>query len=673
MSRPMGRSLKRPPRGSARPRLFLIDWPSVSNYIFCMSSPARIDEILGRGSPLAACVENFEFRSSQVKMASLIRRALDEKTKVIIEAGTGTGKTLGYLVPLLLSGKKTVISTGTKNLQEQIIFKDVPLLSSALGKDVDAMVMKGRKNYLCLHRFHQYFSRPKLEQAQSKEKIDRWLANTLFADFAELAWMREDDPLRDAISSSSEQCVGSECLHWDECYLNHLRQSAAQAQIVIVNHHLFFADLMVKKGGFGEIIPRFQVVVFDEAHTIEEVATTYFGKSLSTNQLLELVNDVEKELDHPGASEKKRTRKHLDLIKSSAERLWELFREGEERGRLTEETMKIMEDAACHELRRSLRFIHEKSGLGGADERGRQSLAARAAELGEKLDGILSSHDSGWLKWYERRRKSLVIHASPLDISESMRESLYQKVKTMVFTSATLSTAGNFDYFRSRLGLSEELLEGIYPSHFRFTEQALMYVPLNLPFPQDPLFTEKLARRVEEILAITKGRALVLFTSYHNLNAVYGRLEGKIPYTLLRQGDAPKTMLLEEFKKDVHSVLLATGSFWQGVDVPGEALSCLIVDKLPFDSPGDPLVAARIDLIRSRGGNPFMEYQLPAAVIALKQGLGRLIRKNSDRGVLCVLDVRIIQSRYGRIFIKSLPEVPLTHKLEDVRGFFSAF
>jgi ATP-dependent DNA helicase DinG len=638
-----------------------------------MSSPDRIDEILGRHSPLASCIQNFEFRSSQLEMATLIRRALDEKSKVIIEAGTGTGKTLGYLVPLVLSGKKTVISTGTKNLQEQIIFKDVPLLSKALAKDVDAMVMKGRKNYLCLHRYHQYFSRPKLEQPEVKKRMDRWLANTLFADFAELAWMREDDPLRDAVSCSSEQCMGAECAHWGECYLNHLRQSAAQAQIVIVNHHLFFADLMVKKGGFGEIIPRFQAVVFDEAHTIEEIATTYFGKSLSTNQLLELVNDVERELDQAGGEERKRARKHLDLIKSSAERLWELFREGDERGRLTEETMKILEGEACHELRRSLKFIHEKSGLGGADEGGRQSLAARAAELGEKLDDIFSSHDSGWLKWYEKRRKTLVIHASPLDISESMRESLYRKVKSMVFASATLSTGGNFDYFRSRLGLTEEVLEGIYPSHFRFAEQALMYVPLDLPFPQEPVFGEKLAQRAEEILAITQGRALVLFTSYHNLNAVHSYLEGKIPYTLLRQGDAPKTMLLEEFKKDVHSVLLATGSFWQGVDVPGEALSCLIVDKLPFDSPGDPLVAARIDLIRSRGGNPFMEYQVPAAVIALKQGLGRLIRKNSDRGVLCVLDVRMIQSRYGRMFIKSLPEVPLTHKLDDIRRFFAAF
>jgi len=605
-----------------------------------------------------------------MEMAGLIHQALQEKRRVIIEAGTGTGKTLGYLVPLVLSGKKTVISTGTKNLQEQIILKDIPLLSRAMGKDVDAMMMKGRKNYLCLYRYHQYFSRPRMEHGDAKKRMDRWLADTEFADFSELAWMREDDPLRDGVSSSSEQCLGAECPHWDECYLNHLRQGAAQAQIVIVNHHLFFADLMVKQGGFGEIIPRFQVAVFDEAHGLEEIATTYFGKSLSTHQLLELATDAERELDRLREEDKKEVRKRLDVIKSGAERLWDLFREGEDRGRFAEETLKALEQGVCHEIRRALGFVHEKSGFSTSETAGGQSLAARAGDLHEKLDGILSSRDPGWLKWYEKRKKTLVIHASPLDISGSMRESLYDKVKTLVFTSATLSTGGHFDYFRSRLGLGEDVLEGIYPSHFRFKEQALLYVPRDLPLPQDPLFGQRLAQRIEEILRISSGRALVLFTSYHNLNAVHSFLEGRMPYTLFKQGEAPRSVLLEAFKKDTHSVLLATGSFWQGVDVPGEALSCLIVDKLPFDSPGDPLVAARIDLIRSRGGNPFMEYQLPAAIIALKQGLGRLIRKSSDQGVLCVLDVRIIRSRYGPFFLQSLPDVPLTHDLEAMRRFF---
>jgi ATP-dependent DNA helicase DinG len=635
-----------------------------------MSQRDPLDAILGSGSPLARLIENFERRPSQIQMAGLIRRALQEKSKVIIEAGTGTGKTFGYLVPVVLSGKKTVLSTGTKNLQEQILLKDIPLLGAALGKEVEAVMMKGRRNYLCLHRYHQYFSRPEMGKVETKREMDRWCEETTVGDFAELPWMGEEDPLRDALSSSSEQCLGAQCLHWGECFLNRLRQNALQAQIVIVNHHLFFADLMVKKGGFGEIIPRFQVAVFDEAHTLEEIATTYFGRSLSTNQLLELAADLERELDHLRGGEREEIRKRMEMIRSGSERLWGLFRDGEDRGRLGNETLNALEGGVCREMGRALGFIREKSSFEASGTATRQALAERAGELRDKLDGILASRDPGLLRWYEKRKKTLVIHASPLDISQSMRESLYEKAKTLVFTSATLSTAGNFDYFRSRLGLEEEVLEGIYPSHFNFKEQALLYVPGDLPLPQEAFFAERLAQRIESILKITSGRALVLFTSYSNLNAVYALLKGRIPYTLFKQGETPRNLLLEAFKKDTHSVLLATGSFWQGVDVPGEALSCLIVDKLPFDSPGDPLVAARIDLVRSRGGNPFMEYQLPAAIIALKQGLGRLIRKGSDRGVLSVLDVRMIRSRYGRFFFQSLPEIPLTQDLEDLRRFF---
>lgn len=635
-----------------------------------MPSQDPIERILGKGSPLSLLIENFEVRPSQMEMAGLIRRAIHEKSKAVIEAGTGTGKTLGYLVPLVQAGKKTVLSTGTRNLQEQIFYKDIPLLGKALGKEVDAMMMKGRKNYLCLHRFHQHFSRPKMGEQDAGKKMDGWREHTLSGDFAELTWLREDDPLRDAVSSSSDQCLGTECLHWDGCFLNRLRQHALQSQIVIVNHHLFFADLMVKKGGFGEIIPRFQVAVFDEAHTLEEIATTYFGKSFSTNQMLELGADLERELDHLRGGERKEIQKSLDRIRSGSERLWELFREAEDRGRLVNETMRALEEGACREIRRALGFIHQKSSFQRGGVASRQALAERAGDLREKLEGILTTRDPGWLKWYEKRKKTLVIHASPLDISESMREGLYEKVKTLVFTSATLSTAGNFDYFRSRLGLEEGVLQGIYPSHFHFREQALLYVPGDMPLPQESSFTGRLGQRIEEILLISAGRALVLFTSYSNLNAVYDFLKGRIPYRLFRQGEAPRNALLEEFKTDIHSVLLATGSFWQGVDVPGEALSCLIVDKLPFDSPGDPLVAARIDLVRSCGGNPFMEYQLPAAIISLKQGLGRLIRKSSDRGVLSVLDVRMIRSRYGRFFFQSLPEIPLTQSLKDLSCFF---
>jgi len=632
-----------------------------------------LDQILGPQGSLAGAIPGFEFRSSQLKLAKLVQQALEHKCKAVIEAGTGTGKTLGYLAPIVLSEKKTVISTGTKNLQEQIFYKDIPLLSKALGQPINAVMMKGRKNYLCRYRFDQHFLQPFLlrkEFDEARGALQKWIDRSEFGDRAELDWLKDEDPLWDSISSTSDQCVGSECLFYEGCFLNRLRQTAAQAQIIVVNHHLFFADLMVKKEGFGEIIPRFQAVVFDEAHTLEDIATTYFGKSLSTNQLMDFVSDVERELAALPSQEKKRVGRHLEWIKAGAEHLWDLLREGDEKGRLAEESLEGLEKGACLEIRKGLGFIRDKSGFTEEESPVLQSLANRAQEMRESLDQILGSSDADWLRWYERRKKTVVLHASPLDISQGMKDLLYEKTGPLVFTSATLSTHGRFDYFRSRMGLLEDALEGLYPSHFDFESNALFYVPTDLPPPTDPLFTARVSQRVLEILEMTAGRALVLFTSHNNLNAVHRLLHGRIPYTLFKQGEAPKSVLLEKFRTDTHSVLLATGSFWQGVDVPGEALSCLIVDKLPFDSPGDPLVAARIDRIRSQGGNPFMDYQLPAAIIALKQGLGRLIRNSTDRGVLSVLDVRMVTSRYGRFFIESLPRMPLIHDLQPMRRFF---
>ncbi len=632
-----------------------------------------VQEILGPEGSVSRSLEDFEFRPSQLQMACLIKEAIKKKIPAIIEAGTGTGKTLGYLTPIVICGKKTVISTGTKNLQEQIFFKDIPLLSKATGLHIDAMLMKGRKNYLCLHRYHQYFSRPSLlrpDQEQVRERIEKWLKKTEFADRAELPWMMDDSPQWDAISSTSDQCLGSDCIHTEDCFLNSLRRRAAKSRIIIVNHHLFFADLMVKEEGFGEIIPRYQMLVFDEAHNIEEIATSYFGVSLSTNQLVEFVIDAEKQTKDYRQTDKKNLRRHLDLIKTGTEHLREFFNESDDKGRLNAETLDMISMGPAHDIRQGLKHIYKKTGFKALKNNSPQAYVARAGELDLCLEKILSFHDPNWLNWYEKRKKGVVLYASPLDISQSMEDLLYQKVKTIVFTSATLSTNGNFDYLRSRLGLSEDVGTGIYPSHFDFKKQTLMYIPKDLPPPNDPNFGLKIAERITELLKITSGRALVLFTSYHNLNLVHQRLGESIPYTIYKQGDAPRSLLLEKFRRDTHSVLLATGSFWQGVDVPGEALSCLIIDKLPFGSPGDPLLAARIQSIRARGGNPFMEYQLPSAIISLKQGLGRLIRNSSDRGILSILDARMITSRYGRFFCDSLPEIPLCHQPSDIDRFF---
>lgn len=632
-----------------------------------------IKGILGKDGLLARSLSGFEFRSSQLQMALLIEEALQSKALAIVEAGTGTGKTFGYLVPVILSGKKAVLSTGTKNLQEQIYHKDIPLLKKATSLDIDAMIMKGRKNYLCLYRYHQFFSQPSLLNTgmeKTRNKIEKWLKKTSFADRSEISWLADDDALWDELSSTSDQCLGSKCMFLDECFLNRLRNKAAKSKIIIVNHHLFFADMKVKKGGFGEIIPRFQVAVFDEAHTIEEIATGYFGETLSTNQLMGLVNDLEKETKNLNDTDKVKLKINLKRIMAGSENLRGFFDGQEERGRLDHTALSKINRGPGREIRKGLKDIQENTGLKKWDNAALQALFARAGELDQLLDNILSKRDGNWLNWYEKRKKSLVLHASPLDISERMNEALYQKLQSVVFTSATLSTNKTFHYISSRLGLTDTTLEGIYPSHFDFENQTLMYLPKDLPNPNASDFASKAAIRIAEILKKTGGRALVLFTSYYNLNLVFQILEGDIPYTILRQGDAPRSILLDEFRRDIHSVLLATASFWQGVDVPGESLSCLIIDKLPFESPGDPLVAARIDAIRDKGGNPFMEYQVPSAIISLKQGLGRLIRKNSDRGVLSVLDVRVMTSRYGRFFLESLPHIPISHDLDDITRFF---
>jgi ATP-dependent DNA helicase DinG len=644
--------------------------------------PLTIEDILGPDGLLARSLQGFEFRSPQLGMALLIHECLQRKIPGIVEAGTGTGKTFGYLVPLILSGKKAVISTGTKNLQEQIYFKDIPLLRKATRLNIDAMIMKGRRNYLCLFKYHQYFSQSSLFKtglAQTKQRLEEWLKKTTFADRAELSWLADDEPLWDAISCPSDQCLGAHCMFLGDCFLSRLRSKAARSKIIIVNHHLFFADLKVKKSGFGEIIPRFQVAMFDEAHNIEEIATSYFGESLSTNQLIDLVNDLEKEIKGLRDGVKGKLKKHLNDIKAATQLLRTLFNDREDKGRLDHEALSSISEGPAREISRALKYLQEKTGLRKLDDvhpetaEDRTSfyaLAARAEELNQLLEQVLGKRDTNWLNWYEKRKRALVLHASPLNVSERMNELLYEKVQTIAFTSATLSTNGNFDYIRSRLGLPEDVLEGIYPSHFDFGTQTLMYIPKDLPAPNRPNFGSEIAQRVLDILKRTVGRALVLFTSYYNLNLVWLVLKDNVPYTVLRQGDAPRSVLLDAFRHDVHSVLLGTASFWQGVDVPGEALSCLIVDKLPFDSPGDPLVAARIDAVRDQGGNPFMEYQVPSAIISLKQGLGRLIRKSSDRGILSVLDTRIMTSRYGQFFLDSLPKTPVSHDLSDISSFF---
>ena len=650
---------------------FHVDEIHSENYILGMTKTfLTTQDILGPDGLLARSLKGFEFRPSQLEMAQQIEQALLTKTPALVEAGTGTGKTFGYLVPLILCGKKAVISTGTKNLQEQVYFKDIPLLETATGLKTSAMMMKGRKNYLCLHRYHQFFAQDSLLENRGKllkKRLQAWINETRFGDRAELPWLADDTSLWDDLSCSSDQCLGTTCLYFEDCFHNKLRREAARAKIIIVNHHLFFADLKIKRTGFGEVIPRFQVAVFDEAHNVEEIATDYLGESISTNQFSEFAGDLEKEMKSIPRGERAPFEAGLAALKTQVEHLKLRFDSGEDRGRMDALVLQELRERPGNEIKTLLTALAKD--LDESSFKELQPYAMRARELNQQFAMILEPGDPDWLTWYERRKTGLTIHTSPLDISEKLKNLLYEQVETVVFTSATLSTNNTFEYAKGRLGL-DETIECIYPSHFDFRSRVFLYIPGDLPLPSAPHFPAAIAKRILAILKRTKGRALVLFTSYHNLNIVHTIIKDKIPYVLHRQGDAPRSLLLNAFRENIHSVLLATGSFWQGVDVPGEALSCVIVDKLPFDSPGDPLVAARIDSIKSRGGNSFFEYQVPSAIISLKQGLGRLIRKATDRGVLSILDKRILESRYGKLFLESLPEIPVTHQLDDISRFF---
>jgi len=625
-----------------------------------------MEEVLGKKGLLAEGLDSYEYRPQQVEMAEAVARALQEGGSLIVEAGPGTGKTFAYLVPAIYSGQRVVVSTGTKNLQEQIFFKDIPLLREMLPVKFSVAYMKGRENYLCRRRFQIFRQQPLfkvLEEASLFEEVNAWASQTQTGDRSELEGIPDDFSTWAEICCSRDHCLGTECPEHKRCFLTRMRQAAAEAQVIVVNHHLFFADLAIRDTG-GEVIPRYKRVVFDEAHQLEEVITAHFGLSVSNYRFEDLARDVSREL-------LKGKRPRLDLqgtvddLRGKAADLFTHFR-GEERYRLRELDSLVFSLLA--DIKRCLSAVRGVLSKQPASEE-IAALIPRSQELGGDLEFILSQGDSHYVYWCESRGRGTFLRASPIDVWSELSAKLYPRLETMVCTSATLSTQGGFDYFKERLGLGEAE-ELILPTPFDMQNQAVIYLPAGLPEPNAPAFPKAAAKEIESILRITEGRAFVLFTSHKNMREIYGMLKGKLPYQILLQGEGPKHLLLEEFKEDVSSVLFATGSFWEGVDVPGEALSCVIIDKLPFDPPTEPVTQARIERIANEGGNPFYQYQVPAAIIALKQGLGRLIRSTEDRGVLAILDSRILTKEYGKLFLQNLPPAPVVHKREEIRGVF---
>ena len=675
---------------------------------------ASLHQFFSPGGVLARTHPAYEFRRGQLQMAQAVEQALEEKRHLIVEAGTGTGKTLAYLMPVIRSGKRVIISTGTKNLQEQLFYKDIPFLEQALfgepasgdessNRRLSVCYMKGRNNYLCRKKLYDLTDQPVLsglEEIEQYRAIAAWEKTTATGDRAELAELPENSALWHKLDARTEACIGQKCSEWERCFITEMRRRGMESDIIIVNHHLFFADLAIKLQAEGApdagILPEAAAVIFDEAHELEDVAGNYFGISVSNLRVEDLARDVEASLQHNRMLSASLSGA-LGSLRERSQFFFSLLPPGE--GRFAFDTRReFLEENGDEFLALNQALTRLAGELEGLPQKPEEifNFVRRAQEIQVQLAFAMESDDRNTVFWIERRggrtnspkrrtstslragsdtegrgRRNVFLQATPIDVGPILRECLWSKLECAVLTSATLAVGGGFEYIRQRLGL-EHARESVLPSHFDYENQALFYVPPDLPDARTPQFTALAADRIRQLLEITRGRAFVLFTSYAQMNDVYQRLLGELEFPMLRQGDAPKSALLEEFRLTPNAVLFATSSFWQGVDVQGEQLSCVIIDRLPFAVPSDPVVAARVKAIDADGGNAFFQYQVPAAVITLKQGFGRLIRSLHDRGLLVLLDNRILKKQYGRMFIESLPNYKKTTELRVVEEFFGS-
>ncbi len=631
------------------------------------TSPLDLEEIFLHGGGLSEIIPNFEHRPQQLQLASAFQSVIEEGGVLLAEVGTGAGKTMAYLVPAINSGRRTIISTGTRNLQEQVFQKDIPLLGR-LWPGIRSAYLKGRANYLCLERLAEALNRPFLPGSREEAfftPLEEWSGKTATGDRAELAWLADDEPLWSTVSAESEACSGSRCPRLARCFMTRARRKAQSADLVVVNHHLLLAEAVMAEAGL-KFLPEADILILDEAHLLEEVATRHLGLEVSSAHLARLLGESSTYLTGEGKkSDRSLVRRGFEtldrLLKTDTEEP-SSFQLGSERGLRVLEAMGEMEPRMA-EMGERLREL----GLGLLEV---EFLSRRAGRTAEELAFIRRMEDPEFIYWGERRERLVSVNASPVDVSGMLPDLLFDRFGTVLLTSATLTMGGDFGYIKRRLGLDQPR-ELIADSPFDYERQAVLFIPEDMPHPNQPRYPLEAARRIVPLLRLTRGRAFVLCTSRRSLEMIYDLLKKEEGFTVLKQGAAPRTRLLEDFKRLEGAVLVATISFWQGVDVPGADLTGVIIDRLPFASPDDPVTEGRISHLRDRGRNPFIEYQLPSAVIMLRQGLGRLIRRRTDRGLLAIMDSRILHQRYGKVFLKSLPPMRIITDEKELEKVYS--